>query len=159
MTWNRNVDDGGATFLGNVVMGTGSTGIYPTSNTVGIALGNTTARWVLVANSGDFSTTVNVGNTVISTTNAVFGGTIAANGSIGTAGQVLTSGAAGNVYWATGGGSVNQAAQYSWTNTHSFSNTITFSGNVVITGSAFLDGGPVTYSGLLGMMRTGSFVF
>ena len=71
-----------------------------------------------------------VGNTIIRTTNAIFGGTIAANGGIGTAGQVLTSGAGGNAYWSTVTAVVNVAAQYAWTNTHSFSNTITFTGAV-----------------------------
>ncbi len=47
------------------------------------------------------STALKVGNTTITTTNTVLGGTLAANGGIGTSGQVLTSGAAGNVYWST----------------------------------------------------------
>ena len=59
MTWHNVVDTGGATFVGNIVMGTGSTGIYPTSNTVGQAFGNTIARWNIVANNADFSSTVN----------------------------------------------------------------------------------------------------
>ena len=59
MAWYHVVDTGGATFVGNVVMGTGSTGIYPASNTVGQAFGNTIARWNIVANNADFSSTVN----------------------------------------------------------------------------------------------------
>jgi hypothetical protein len=47
------------------------------------------------------TTAFRVGNTTLTTTNAVFGGTIVANGGIGSAGQVLTSGAAGNAYWTT----------------------------------------------------------
>ena len=46
-------------------------------------------------------TTLKVGNTTLTTTNAIFGGTITTNGSIGTAGQVLTSGAGTNAYWST----------------------------------------------------------
>jgi hypothetical protein len=46
-------------------------------------------------------TTLKVGNTTFTTTNAIFGGTITTNGSIGTAGQVLTSGAGTNAYWST----------------------------------------------------------
>ena len=55
-------------------------------------------------------------------------------GSQGTAGQVLTSNGTGNVYWSTasGGGSVNVASQYAWTNTQTFSNNITFSANVIV---------------------------
>jgi hypothetical protein len=70
-TWNQNIDNGGGTFVGNVVMGTGSTGIYPLSNTVGSALGNTIARWTLLASTGTFAgavsgiTTLAAGNTTI----------------------------------------------------------------------------------------------
>ena len=49
-----------------------------------------------------------------------FSNTVTANGSNGTAGQVLTSaGATGNAYWSTAS-SVNTAAQWTWTNTHLF---------------------------------------
>lgn len=70
--------------------------------------------------------------------NIVFGSsaTIIANGGFGTSGQVLTSNGTG-MHWSTvsgGGGSVNVAAQYVWTNTQTFSNTITFS--QVIIGTA-----------------------
>jgi len=57
---------------------------------------------------------------------------ISANGSNGTAGQVLTTNSTG-VYWSTvtgGGGSVDVAAQYTWTNTQTFQNTITFSSTI-----------------------------
>jgi hypothetical protein len=40
-----------------------------------------------------------VGNTIITSTLLTLGGQINANASVGTAGQVLTSGASGNVYW------------------------------------------------------------
>ena len=127
------------------------------------AMGNTTITgFANVTTTGQFGGNVAIAGIATLSANVVLGTTtITANGGVGTAGQVLTSGATGNVYWApaAGGGSTNVNATYAWTNTHSFSNTITFSGNVVMTGSATLDGGPVTYSGLLGMMRTGSFVF
>ena len=59
-----------------------------------------------------------------------------ANGSNGTSGQVLTSNGSAT-YWSTvtggGGGSVNVAAQYTWTNTQTFTNVITHSANVVLT--------------------------
>jgi hypothetical protein len=45
------------------------------------------------------TTTLKVGNTTLSTTNAIYGGTVSVNGSIGTAGQVLTSSAGANAYW------------------------------------------------------------
>lgn len=69
-------------------------------------------------------------NTHTHNANVVYGTTagISANGSFGTAGQVLTSNGT-TVYWSTvtGGGSTNVDAQYTWTNTQTFSNTITFS--------------------------------
>jgi hypothetical protein len=88
------------------------------------------------------------GNLYFTGANSYFGGktTLAANlvlnpgisiidstGSQGTVGQVLTSNGTSNVYWAdsAGGGSVNVAAQYAWTNTQSFSNTITFTRSIL----------------------------
>ena len=88
------------------------------------------------------------GNLYFTGANSYFGGktTLAANivlnpgisiidstGSQGTVGQVLTSNGAGNVYWtgSSGGGSVDVAAQYAWTNTQSFSNTITFTRSIL----------------------------
>ena len=68
-------------------------------------------------------------NLVMSTTAGVI-----ANGGIGTAGQVLTSNGT-TVYWSTvsgGGGSVNTAAAYTWTNTHTFSNPVVINGNLTV---------------------------
>lgn len=45
------------------------------------------------------TTAFDVGATVISSANAIFGGSIAVNGSIGTAGYVLISGGSTNAYW------------------------------------------------------------
>ena len=60
---------------------------------------------------------------------------VSANGGTGTAGQVLTSnGASGAPYWSTvsgGGGSVNTAAQYTWTNTQTFNANITVGANAI----------------------------
>jgi len=69
------------------------------------------------------------------TNNISFANTITANGGVGTATYVLTSGGAGqNVYWAVagggGGGSVNTANQYI------FTNTITFQANVLVGGNS-----------------------
>lgn len=47
------------------------------------------------------STAVDVGNTIITSTNLTLGGQVTANGGVGTAGQVLTSSGAANVYWTT----------------------------------------------------------
>jgi hypothetical protein len=60
---------------------------------------------------------------------------ILANGSFGSSGQVLTSNGS-SVYWSTvsgGGGSVNTAAQYTWTNTHTFSSNVSFNDSIGVT--------------------------
>ena len=62
---------------------------------------------------------------------------IDSTGSQGLVGQVLTSNGVGNVYWSTvsgGGGSVNTANQYV------FTNTITFNANLSVNGAIFLGG-------------------
>jgi hypothetical protein len=63
-------------------------------------------------------------------------------GNQGTAGQVLTSNGAGNVYWSSvsGGGGLAATNQIAWTNTQSFSNTITFSGPLVIANTIAANG-------------------
>jgi trimeric autotransporter adhesin len=108
-----------------------------TSNLTAIGL---VAGANVVANT----TALRVGNTTLTTTNAVFGGTIAANGGIGSAGQALISGAGANAYWATiGNGTVTSVG----------------SGNG-------LTGGPITTSGSLSVLAnngitansTGTFV-
>jgi hypothetical protein len=83
---------------------------------------------------------------------------IYANGSLGTAGQVLTSNGT-TVYWATaaGGGSVNLASSYAWTNTHTWASyhTIDSSGGQFRTGGGnygvriFGGGGSDTTAGIL----------
>jgi hypothetical protein len=72
------------------------------ANSLGVHVGAN-----VVANT----TALRVGNTTLTTTNAVFGGTIAANGGIGSAGQALISGGAANAYWVTiGNGTVTSVA-------------------------------------------------
>ena len=76
--------------LGNTTI-TGFINVSSTANVGGIATfrANVTVNGaVLIAN------TLTAGNTI-------FNGTISANGSVGTAGQILTSGGSGNVYWTT----------------------------------------------------------
>jgi len=70
---------------------------------------------------------------------------ITANGSTGSAGQVLTTNGS-STYWATvtATATVNQAAQYTWTNTQTFSANISFTGNGIglstNTGAIYLNG-------------------
>ena len=64
-------------------------------------------------------------------------GIIDSTGSQGSPGWILTTNSAGNVYWAAasgGGGSVNTANQYV------FTNTITFNANLSVNGAIFLGG-------------------
>ena len=78
------------------------------------------------------TTAFRVGNTTLTTTNAVFGGTIAANGGIGSAGQVLMSAAGANAYWSTiGNGTVTSVAS---------GNGIT-GGTITSTGTLYAVGG------------------
>ena len=88
-------------FVGNsTVNATYNSGLFQVANST--ATSNLTAQGLQAgANVVANTTALRVGNTTFTTTNAVFGGTIAANGGIGSAGQVLTSGAAGNAYWTT----------------------------------------------------------
>jgi len=84
---------------------------------------NTTAAFTI---SGVYTHSANL---VMSTTAG-----ISANGGYGTAGQVLTSNGT-TVYWSTvsgGGGSVNTAAAYTWTNTHTFSNPVVINGALTV---------------------------
>jgi hypothetical protein len=70
---------------------------------------------------------------------------LTANGSTGSAGQVLTTNGS-STYWSTvsGGGSVNTAAQFAWTNIHTFSANVSFNGNGIgiasNTGAVYLGG-------------------
>ena len=70
---------------------------------------------------------------------------LAANGTTGTASQVLTADGSGGIYWSSpGAASVNVQAQYTWTNTQTFQANISFTGNnisfVTNTGSVLFNG-------------------
>ena len=57
------------------------------------------------------TTALKVGNTTLVSTNAIFGGTIAVNGSIGSSGQALISSGSANAFWSTiGNGTVTSVA-------------------------------------------------
>ena len=85
-----------------------------TSNLTAIGL---SAGANVVANT----TALRVGNTTLTTTNAVFGGTIAANGGIGTSGQLLVSAGAANAFWS------NSLGVFQFTD-------LTVSGNLTVLG-------------------------
>jgi hypothetical protein len=75
-------------------------GVYPLSNTAGTQLGLATRRWILNANTGNFSGAVTLSSSLS------LGSTLSANGGTGTAGQVLLSGGATNTYWGAAGISI-----------------------------------------------------
>lgn len=84
---------GVANFRANVV----ANGTLTVANT--ISVGNTTVTGFI-----NVSTTANVGGVATFNANVILGTTtISANGGVGSLGQVLTSGASGNVYWAAAG--------------------------------------------------------
>ena len=118
-----------------IVIGTGdSTATINSSSFSGTA--NNSLRLGGVLATYYINTSANYTITGIHTYNANvnINRTIIINGDTGSAGQVLTSGGTGNIYWSTasggGGGSTNVDAQYTWTNTQTFSNTITFSSTI-----------------------------
>ena len=139
-TGSLTIGNSSTTQTGSIVVLANSSGnaqITPTS----IVLSNATAN-VTVANlTGVYTNGVvnaavlSTGTTFISNSTQLTITTVPlyANGQPGTNGQVLTANSAGSPYWSTvsGGGTVNVAAQYAWTNTQSFSNTITFTGAIL----------------------------
>ena len=130
-------------FTAGAGFGAASVGATVNSGTIGISTNTTvntsiTSAIVQVSNSTATSnltaiglsaganvvantTALRVGNTTITTTNAVFGGTIAANGGVGTAGQVLISGGSTNSYWS------NSLGTFQFTD-------VTVSGNLTVLG-------------------------
>jgi hypothetical protein len=81
------------------------------------------------------TTALDIGNTVITSVLTTLGGQLNANGGVGTAGQVLTSGATGNAYWTTP--TTGTVTSVSGTGTVS---GLTLSGTVTSTGSLTLGG-------------------
>ena len=80
-----------------------------------------------VTNSLSFGAKLTVNTTALYVNSAIYLG-----GSNGQPGQVLTSNGTSNVYWSTitgGGGSVNTANQYTFTNTEFFANSLQVLGN------------------------------
>ena len=107
--------------------------------------GTTSAERVLTVNS-----------TAVTITNSI---AFIANSSPGSAGEVLFSSATG-VYWnsvsAVGGGSVNVAAQYAWTNTHSFAANVTLAG-IIANGSIGTNNQVMKSNGTIAYWSNNSF--
>jgi hypothetical protein len=94
----------------SAVAGTGTvvntTGIHVNSTYIGTLSANNASflGGVAAANYARTDTADDFAGVVTFSANAIFTKSLSANGSFGTAGQVLTSGASGNVYWATASG-------------------------------------------------------
>jgi hypothetical protein len=75
-----------------------TTALVPTGSSANtVLLGNSISRWVLNANTGNFSSGVTISGDL------TLGSQVSANGTVGTAGQVLISGGAANAYWGAAG--------------------------------------------------------
>ena len=152
------------------ITSSGGTGVNPSSNTVGTALGTTTQRWVINANTGNFtgtvtgtvanmSTSVNsalltVGTSFIANTSQITiaaGVPLSANGGVGSAGQILTSnGSVGSPYWATasgGGATVTDNTTFNGTTYPVFANQT--SGTL---STAFVSSTKLTYNPSTGQL-------
>ena len=108
--------NGGIGSVGHVLISGGTANAYwaPASALTGTV--NTAAAYT-------WTNTHTYQNTVAITGGLTVNSSFTANGGLGTAGQVLVTAGAGNVYWAslsTLTGGVNTAAQFIWTNTHVF---------------------------------------
>ena len=120
--------------VGQVLTSNGTGNVYWSS--LGAASVNTAAQY-------SFTNTISFSNTV--TYSGILGANsvVQLNGSNGTAGQVLTSNGNSNAYWSTvtGGGSVNLASSYAFTNTtasvNSNSGAITTLGGIGANGSIY----------------------
>jgi hypothetical protein len=141
----------------NVVGGSGTLFIGSTDGASVVAIGGArypgtlTANQALVANSTSGINRVYAANVDLSL--------LGANGSQGSAGQILYSGGTTtNAYWAAAP-STNVDAQYAWTNTQSYSNTITFNGGIVSTNTFSANGGVGTAGQVLTSGGAGANVY
>jgi len=125
------------TFSNSTHFFSGNSTYYGFGNSVTDALVSPTGNLILTPTSVSLSNSSAVVFSVNTTVASISGIPLSANGSNGTASWVLTSnGSIGSPYWAaaSGGGSVNTANQYV------FTNTITFNANLSVNGAIFLGG-------------------
>ena len=100
--------------------------------------GTLTANQALVANATSGINQIQVGNVAMVGATQTF----TANGSTGSAGDVLSSGgSAANAYWvAVSSLGTNVNATFAWTNVHSFANNVIFNGGVNVNSSITASG-------------------
>jgi hypothetical protein len=143
-----------------------TTGFFPTSNTVASALGSTTRRWVLVANTGTFAgavsgiTTLAAGNTTITgfanVTSSIQGG-----GALTIAGAAsgITTLAAGNTtitgFITVGNSTVNTVINSTAVSTGSLSvANLTVSGDLLVQGNTALGNATSDVVSIIGTVNT-----
>lgn len=143
-----------------------TTGFFPTSNTVATALGSTTRRWVLVANTGTFAgavsgiTTLAAGNTTITgfanVTSSIQGG-----GALTIAGAAsgITTLAAGNTtitgFITVGNSTVNTVINSTAVSTGSLSvANLTVSGDLLVQGNTALGNATSDVVSIIGTVNT-----
>jgi hypothetical protein len=99
------------------------------------------ADGILYSSNGSAVIEIGANNTNVRVSGNLTVNAIIANGSLGTAGQILTSNSTG-VYWSTAASaSVNTSAQYTWSNTHTFTNVVSMTGGSKISVMENQDGG------------------
>lgn len=127
----------------NVIMNT--SGVYPASNTVGTALGSTTQRWNLVANTGAFSGAVS-GITTLASGNTTITGFANVTSTFQVSGTSSYIGAASFSNTITVTGSATFANATSFTGPATFSNTMSVTGLITgtVTNANNLNGGTIT---------------
>lgn len=77
-------------------------------------------------------TSVNVAGVIINSSGIISNSGFTANGTLGVAGQVLTTNGSGT-YWSSAG--VNTNATYNWSNVHTFGANVTINGDLLVTGT------------------------
>lgn len=89
-------------------------------------------------------TSINVAGVVINSSGVISNSGFTANGSLGVAGQILTTNGSGT-YWSSAG--VNTAAQYTWTNVQTFNaNLVLGTGVGLSVGGSYGNSGDVLFS-------------
>lgn len=132
-----------ATFNNILVVGNSSVNVVINSSSVYVS-GSPVGGGINVAAQYAWTNTQSYSAVITHTANVSVNGAIIANGGAGTSGQVLTSAAGGNVYWAAAAAGVNTAASYAFTNSTASGNNST--GAITIVGGLGVNGNIYTAS-------------
>jgi hypothetical protein len=132
-----------ATFNNILVVGNSSINVVINSSSVYVS-GSPVGGGTNVAAQYAWTNTQSYSAVITHTANVSVNGAIIANGGAGTSGQVLTSAAGGNVYWASASSGANLAAQTAFTNTAASTNAtsgaLQISGGLGVIGNVYTKG-------------------